>query len=108
MLRDICIETNWYAGSLDEVEVTRGRKEWYPLMVRELKAFLACSLYMNMKKLPNKNLYWAKLEKIFYCHLIIGLFTKNRYMTFTQCLHITDSTYVENKNPLHFDEMQQC
>ena len=57
MLTDILIETNRYAGSLDEAEVPMDRKGWYPVTVRELKAFLACSLYIDMKKLPNKKAY---------------------------------------------------
>jgi hypothetical protein len=65
MLRDICLETNRYASSLDEKGRPRGRVGWYPITVRELKAFLATALYMGMKKLPNVKAYWTKSEEIF-------------------------------------------
>lgn len=77
MLRDICRETNCYAGSLDEDGRPRGRDGWYPVTMKELQVFMACSLYMGMKKLPNVKAYWTKLEEIFYCHVIAGLFRKN-------------------------------
>jgi hypothetical protein len=57
MLQDICLETNWYADSLDENGRLRAKTRWYPIMVRELKVFLAISLYMGMKKLPNMQAY---------------------------------------------------
>jgi hypothetical protein len=108
MLRDICLETNRYAGSLDEKGRPRGGRGWYPVTVRELKVFLATTLYMGMKKLPNVKAYWAKSEDIFYYNVIAGLFTRKRFMALTRCLHITDpSTYVaDNTSPL-FDKMHQ-
>jgi hypothetical protein len=108
MLRDICLETNRYAGSLNENGRPRGGRGWYPVTVRELKAFLATSLYMGMKKLPNVKAYWAKSEDIFYCNVIAGLFTRKHFMTLTRCLHITDpSTYVADNTSPHFDKMHQ-
>jgi hypothetical protein len=108
MLRNICIETNRYAGSLDEHGVPMGREGWYPVTVRELKVFMACALYMGMKKLPNKKAYWAKSEKVFYCHIIAGLFTRKRYMALTRCLHITNPcTYVEDRTSPDFNKMHQ-
>jgi hypothetical protein len=108
MLRDICLETNRYAGSLDEKGRARGGHGWYPVTVRELKVFLATSLYMGMKKLPNVKAYWAKSEEIFYCNVIAGLFTRKRFTTLMRCLHITDpSTYVADNTSPHFDKMHQ-
>jgi hypothetical protein len=106
MLRDICLETNRYVGSLYEKGRPRGGRGWYPITVRELKVFLATSLYMTMKKLPNVKAYWAKSEEIFYYNVIVGLFTRKRFMTLTQCLHITDpSTYVADNMSPHFDNI---
>ena len=53
------------------------RARWNPLTIKELKDFLACSLYMSMKKLPNKKAYWTKLKKNIYCFVVVRLFTKN-------------------------------
>ena len=33
------------------------KEGWYPLIIKESKSFVACSLYMGMKKLPNKKAY---------------------------------------------------
>jgi hypothetical protein len=83
MLRDICLETNRYAGSLDENRRLRGGRGWHPITVKELKVFFAISLYMGMKKLQNVKAYWAKSEEIFYCNVIAGLFTRKCFMTLT-------------------------
>ena len=108
MLRDICLETNWYAGSLDEKRRPRGGHGSYPIMVRELKVFWATSLSMGMKKLPNVKANWAKSKEIFYCNVIASLFTRKHFMTLTQCLHITNpSTYVPDNMFPHFDKMHQ-
>lgn len=42
MLRDICRETNRYAGSLYENGAPMGRDGWYPMTEKELKVFMAC------------------------------------------------------------------
>lgn len=57
MLWDICLETNQYAVLLDKKRRLRDRPGWYPVTVKELKVFLATSLYMGMKKLPNVKAY---------------------------------------------------
>jgi hypothetical protein len=108
MLRDICVETNHYAGSLDEDGVPRDKVGWYPVIVKELKVFIATNLYMGMKKLPNVKAYWAKSEEIFYCHVIAGLFTRKWFMALTRCLHITNpSMYTEDNTSPDFDKMHQ-
>ena len=40
-------------------------------------------LYMDMKRLPNMYSFWAKSDKLFYCFVIVGLFTKLRFFTLT-------------------------
>jgi hypothetical protein len=108
MLRDICVETNRYAGSLDENGVPRGRIGWYLVIVKELKVFMATNLYVGMKKLPNVKAYWTNSKEIFYCHVITGLFTRESFMALTQCLYITNpSTYIEDNTSPHFDKMHQ-
>jgi hypothetical protein len=100
-------EANRYSGSLDENGMPRGKVGWYPVTVKELKVFMATNLYMGMKKLSNVKAYWAKSKTIFYCHVITGLFTKERLMALTRCLHITNpAPYVEDNTSPHFDKMQ--
>ena len=89
MSMDICIEKNQYTRLLDEAGITKDSKGWYTLMVKELKAFLACLLYVDMKKLPNRKAYWTKRNNFFYCHIIARIFTRKWYMALIRCLHIT-------------------
>ena len=108
MLKDILIKTNRYARLLDEAGVPMDKQQWYSLIVKELKAFLACTLYINMKKIPNKKVYGPNLKTFFYCHLIVGLFTKEWYMALIPYLHIINSsTYAENRDFLLYDKMHQ-
>jgi hypothetical protein len=105
-LRKICRETNRYVGSLDENGVPRGRAEWYPMTVKELKVFMAIIFYMEMKKLPNMKAYWAKSEEFFYCNVISGLFTRKTFLALLRCLHVTDpATYCEDRSSPNFDKM---
>jgi hypothetical protein len=77
-------------------------------MVLELKAFLAVTLYMGMKKQPNVKSYWMKPPSIFHCSTISNIFTRKRYMTLTRCLHIMDpATYVTDRALPGYDKMGQ-
>lgn len=61
VLRKICMETNRYATESLTVQkedgteetYTRGGPLWYSIDVAELKAFIALTLYMGLKKLAN-------------------------------------------------------
>ena len=62
-LRRICAETNRYAtkeleitymgdGGLQIMTYSRGGEKLYVVTVQELKAFIACTMYMGLKNFP--------------------------------------------------------
>ena len=59
-LRRIVIETSWYATEEDEdgnVLPHYGGKNWKPLSLLELKAFIGIGFYIGLQKQPNKKSY---------------------------------------------------
>jgi hypothetical protein len=114
-LKRICRETNWYATEEYEVEGengethiwSKGGKEWKPLTVKELKPFIACSMYMCLKKLPNVRWYWMKSEPLLYCHVIVGMFSRTRFLAISRCLHLQNPrTISQDRNALEFDKIR--
>jgi hypothetical protein len=75
---------------------------------KELRIFLAVSLYMGMKKKPNVRSYWAKLEPLFYCSVIANLLTQRQFLSLRKCLHLTNPCeYVTDKTSPQYDKMHQ-
>jgi hypothetical protein len=108
VLRNICIETNQYARVIHEGK-SQGGEEWYDVDEKELRTFMAISLYMDMKKQPNVKNYWAKSEKLFYCPVIANLLTQRWFLALRKCLHLTNpSEYVTDKSSPLYDKMHQC
>ena len=77
-LYHICSETNCYTievmeitymgdGGMQNTTYMRDGGKWYSITLKELKAFIACTLYMDLKKLPNVRYYWMRLEPFMYC-----------------------------------------
>ena len=53
VLLRIVRETNWYATTPDEHGIFLGGATWEPLTVVGLKAFLACTMLIGLKRQPN-------------------------------------------------------
>jgi hypothetical protein len=108
VLRSICIETNWYARAVEDGK-TKGGVDWYDIDEKELRTFLAVSLYMGMKKQPYVRSYWTKSEKLFYCPVIANLLSQKRFLALQKCLHLTNlSECVTDKTSPQYDKMHQC
>jgi hypothetical protein len=72
-----------------------------------LKAFFACSMYMGLKKLPNVRLYWMKSKPLLYCHVIVGMFSRTRFLVISRCLHLQNlRTVSQDRNVPEFDKMR--
>jgi hypothetical protein len=70
--------------------------------------FLAYTMLLGLKKQPNRKTYWAKVGSFFHCPLISSIFTRARFQTITNCLHITNpADYVHEKGALGYDKMGQ-
>ena len=103
-------KTNQYAEEeVDENGKPRGGGAWELLTILGLKAFLAISIYMGMRKQPNLKSCWQKPGSIFHCPIISKSFTRERFMAIRNCLHILNpGTYanVEREEP-GFDKFRQ-
>jgi hypothetical protein len=109
-LRSIVKENNRYAvQEVDDHGKPRGGDSWVLLTIPGLKAFLAISMYMGMKKQPNLKTYWQKPGSIFHCPIISKSFTHERFMAIRNCLHITNPTTYANveRGEVGFDKLRQ-
>jgi hypothetical protein len=96
LLRAIVVETSQYAKEEDGDGNTPGGPSWTPLTVRELWAFIACCFFMGMKKQPNQKTYWEKEGSFFHCPRISNIFSRHRFQSLVNCLHLTNpATYVK-------------
>ena len=90
------------------MEYTLGGREWKECTPQELKAFMICSIYIGIKKLPNMRLYWMKSKPLFYCHVIAGIFSCNHFMALRRCLYITNPSKVCQERELsEYDKLWQ-
>ena len=55
-----------------------GGSKWTPRTIPNLKAFLAMTMYMDMKKQPNIKTYWEKCG-LFHCPIISNIMTQDRF-----------------------------
>lgn len=76
--------------------------------VAKLKAFVAVSLYMGIKKVPNIRVFWKKSEPLLYCHVILQLFSGNRRLLLNKCRHITNpSSISSDRSSPNYDKMKK-
>ena len=102
------METNRYATTLDALgRIGRG-PIWEELIVDGLKAFMATTLYMGMKRQPNYKSYWMK-DSFFHCSKISSIFSHAHFIKLHRCLHLTDNTYIGNieRGALGYDKLHQ-
>ena len=71
-MRQICMWICW------TTMVGHGKECVIPYDIQGAKDFLVVILYMGMKRLLNMKSFWAKSKKIFYCSIILGLFTRKK------------------------------
>jgi hypothetical protein len=85
-----------------------GGPRWERFTIPAMKAFIACTLYIGMKKQPSVKSYWQKRGSFFHCHVISNIFTRERFQAITSCLHLTNpATYVQNQDEPGYDKMGQ-
>jgi hypothetical protein len=89
-LKKIVVETNRYATVVDGDGKTKGGPKWYNLTVPELKAFIALSFYMGLKKQLNSKTYWMKVGSFFHCPTISNIMNRDRFQALRRCLHLTN------------------
>lgn len=79
----IADETNVHAEQ--EVLV----KNWQPLSVKELQAYVGMLVMMSIHHLPRVSLYWSS-DRFFNVGEISGVMVFKRYQQITACLHLND------------------
>jgi hypothetical protein len=79
VLLRIVRETNRYTTTLNEHGISPGGATWELLTIAGLKAFLACTMLLGLKKQPNRKTYWARVGSFFHCPLISSIFTRARF-----------------------------
>ena len=110
VLQEIVMETNKYATEiLDAMGSIMEGPNWILLTTTRLKAFLAMTMYMGMKKQPNLKTYWEKHGSFFHCPTISNIMTRTRFWALRRCLHITNpATYVHiERGDILFDKSSQ-
>jgi hypothetical protein len=55
---------------------TRGGTSWVEFIVVELKAFIACTMLIRLKRQPNRKTYWNKRGLFYHCPVISHIFTR--------------------------------
>jgi hypothetical protein len=108
LLQRICTETNRYATTIDGEGNLPGGTRWRRLLVAGLKAFIAISILIGLKRQPNKKTYWNRKGSFFHCPIISSIFSRDRFQAITKCLHLTNpNTYVTNREEVGYDKMGQ-
>ena len=101
-------ETNRYATTPNEHGIFPSGATWEPLTVARLKAFLACTMLLGLKKQPNRKTYWAGVGSFFHYPLISSIFTRARFHAITNCLYIMNlADYVHERGAPGYDKMGQ-
>jgi hypothetical protein len=106
-LKKIVVETNRYATEVHGGGHTEGGAKWYNLTVPELKAFIALSFYMGLKKQPNSKTYWMKVGSVFHCPIISNIMPRDRFQALRRCLHLTNRLAYVHDPTLHAKEARE-
>jgi hypothetical protein len=91
--RCIVWETNRYASKIvdDETVQIRGEINGHHQGLESSKLIFAICLFMGLKRLPSKRLYWSREEPLFHCPVISYMMTRDRYELITRCLHVANA-----------------
>jgi hypothetical protein len=99
VMHRIVRETNRYAMERDANGNTCRGTSWVEFTVAELKAFIACTMLIGLKRQLNRKTYWNKRGLFYQCPVILHIFTRERFQALTNCLHLTPpDAYVQDRN----------
>jgi hypothetical protein len=59
--------------------------------LEEFRASLTICLYMQLKRLPTRRLYWSWEIPLFHCPVISQLMTRDQFELITRCLHVANA-----------------
>jgi hypothetical protein len=80
-LKKIVTETNQYVKVVHGDGHIEGGPLWYDITVAKLKAFIALSFYMDLKKQPNYKSYWMEVGSVFHFPVISNIMSCDHFET---------------------------
>ena len=80
-----------YETNLHALQKGKYDKTWYDLTVPELKAFLGACILMGITTMSRATQYWLKSDIFGMFPVIIGAFTRNRFMDILCTLRFNDN-----------------
>jgi hypothetical protein len=101
VLKKICMQTNLYARQyIREPQVvvqqkTNGRKDWVPITVEELEAWIGILFIMGVKKEPQRRNYWQNADEVLRDPIIPRVMSLRRWEAINRCIHLVDNCQVQ-------------
>lgn len=97
ILQSIVDQSNLYANQ-------KGAKNWYPLTLAELKAYIGCSILMGIHQLPRLENYWSS-DPFLGVKSISDVMTAKRFKKITETLHCNDNATCPARDSPDFDKL---
>ena len=99
-------ETNRYydqtvaaLGGLDNLPPASRLRDWMPVDLPCMNAFLAILILMGVDQRNSYEIYWTTNEHIALANLK-KIIPKNRFMIILRCLHVCDNTKIDGTDKL--------
>ena len=99
-------ETNTYydqtvvaLGGLDNLPPASGLRDWMPVDLPCMKAFLAILILIGFDQRNSYELYWTTIEYIALANLK-KIMPYNRFVIILRCLHVCDNTKIDGTDKL--------
>ena len=83
-------ETNLYANN--NYVASPSSREWSPVSMEEMKAFLGLLILIAILKLPRLEMYWSKQHPIIETPGISNVMSRNRFQQIFRFFHLTSSS----------------
>ena len=106
LLALLVVETNRYydqtvaaLGGLDNLPPTSRLRDWMPVDLSCMKAFLVILILMGVDQRNSYELYWTTID-----YIVLANFKKiipyNRFVIILRCLHVCDNTKIDGTDKL--------
>lgn len=79
-------------------------RNWEPVSVEEIKAFLGITVLMGLKPLPRVDLHWST-DPFYRTDEIASTMPHRRFKKIVETLHLNDNRLMPSRNDKHFDKL---
>jgi hypothetical protein len=100
LIERLTVETNRYA---EQAQLKKGHddKNWSPVTIPEMKAFIGIRVYMSVVHLPTMKMYWSE-DELYGNFPLAKIMPRNRYDKICQYLHaVNNADQLPKDNPNH-------